>query len=62
MLILYATEITKNKHCGFRLNISTTDHIICIGQLLQKGWNDAVSQFLDFKKAYDSLVILNKLR
>jgi hypothetical protein len=61
MLILYATEITKNKHCDFRLNRSTTDNTISIGQLLQKGWNDAVSQFLDVKKAYDSFVILNKL-
>jgi hypothetical protein len=41
----------------------TTDHIICIRQVLQKGWNDAVSQlFVDFKKAYDSLVILIKLQ
>jgi len=36
MSILYATEITEDKHCGFRLNRPTTDHIICIRQILQK--------------------------
>jgi len=53
MLILYATEITEDKHCGFRWNRPTTDHIICIRQIRQKWWNEAVSQlFLDFKKTY----------
>lgn len=63
MLFLYATEITEDKHCGFRCNRSTNDRIICIRQVLQKGWNEAEIQlFVYFKKAYDSLVILIKLR
>ena len=36
---------------------STTDHIFCICQILEKKWehNEAVHQlFIDFKKAYDS--------
>jgi len=43
--------------CGFRRNRSTTDHIFCIRQTLEKKWeyNEAVhQQFIDFKKAYDS--------
>jgi hypothetical protein len=37
---------------------STTDHIFCIGQILENIWeyNEAVHQlFIDFKKAYDSV-------
>jgi len=37
---------------------STTDHIFCIHQILEKKWeyNEAVHQlFIDFKKAYDSV-------
>ena len=44
--------------CGFRRNKSTTDHIFCICQILEKKWehNEAVHQlFTDFKKAYDSV-------
>jgi len=44
--------------CGFRRNRSTTDHIFCIRQILEKKWehNEAVHQlFIDFKKAYDSV-------
>jgi len=44
--------------CGFRRNRSTTDHIFCIHQILQKKWehNEAVHQlFIDFKKAHDSV-------
>jgi len=44
--------------CGFRLNRSTTDHIFCIRQILEKKWehNETVHQlFIDFKKAYDSV-------
>jgi len=39
-------------------NMSTTDHIFCICQILEKKWehNEAVHQlFIDFKKAYDSV-------
>ena len=34
----------------------TTDHILCIRQILEKEWeyNEAVHQlFIDFKRAYD---------
>jgi hypothetical protein len=35
-------------------NRSTTEHILCISQILEKKWNEAVHQlFVDFKKAYD---------
>ena len=37
---------------------STTDHIFCIRQILEKKWehNETVHQlFIDFKKAYDSV-------
>jgi len=37
---------------------STTDHILCIRQILEKKWeyNEAMHQpFVDFKKAYDSV-------
>jgi hypothetical protein len=45
-------------YCAFRRNRSTTDRILCIGQILEKKWeyNEAVHQlFIDFKKAYDSV-------
>ena len=38
--------------------MSTTDHIFCIRQILEKKWehNEGVHQvFIDFKKAYDSV-------
>jgi len=44
--------------CGFRSKRSTTDHIFCIPQVLEKKWryNEAVHQlFIDFKKACDSV-------
>jgi hypothetical protein len=56
-LTRYAEEITGDHQCGFRRNRSTTDHIFCIRQILEKKWeyNGAVHQLLDFKKAYDSV-------
>jgi len=57
-LIPYAEEIMGDHQCGFRRNRSTTDHIFCIHQILEKKWehNEAVHQlFIDFKKAYDSV-------
>ena len=69
-LIPYAEEVTGDHQCGFQCNRSTTDHIFCIRQILEKKWeyNEAVHQlFIDFKKAYDSIrrevwySILNKL-
>ena len=57
-LIPYAEEVIGGHLCGFRRNRSTTDHIFCIRQILEKRWeyNEAVHQlFIDFKKAYDSV-------
>jgi hypothetical protein len=57
-LIPYAEEITGDHQCGFQRNRSTTDHIFCIRQILEKKWeyNEAVHQlFKDFKRAYDSV-------
>jgi len=57
-LIPYAKEIIGNHQCNFRSNRSTTDHIFCIRQILEKKWehNEEVHQlFIDFKKAYDSV-------
>jgi len=54
----YAEEIIGAHRRGFRHNRSTTDHIFCIRQILEKKWeyNKAVYQlFIDFKKAYDSV-------
>jgi hypothetical protein len=53
----YAEEIIGDHQCGFRRSRSTTDHIFCIRQILEKKWeyNEAAYQlFIDFKKAYDS--------
>ena len=57
-LIPYAEEVIGDHESGFRRNRSTTDHIFCIRQILEKKWehNEAVHQlFIDFKKAYDSV-------
>jgi hypothetical protein len=57
-LIPYAEKIIEDHQCGFRRNRSTTDHIFCIRQILEKNWehNEAVHQlFIDFKKAYNSV-------
>jgi len=48
----------EDRQCRFRRNRSTTDHLFCIRQILEKKWehNEAVHQlFTDFKKAYDSV-------
>jgi len=53
----YAEEIIGDHQCGFRCYRSTTDHILCIRQILEKKWeyNEEVHQlFIDFKNAYDS--------
>jgi hypothetical protein len=58
MLTQYAEEIIGDHQCGFRRNMSTTDQIFCIRQILEKKWeyNEAVHQlFIDFKKAYNSV-------
>ena len=57
-LTLYAEEITGNHQWGFRRNSSTTDHVFCIRQKLEKklDYNTAVHKlFICFKKAYDSV-------
>ena len=54
----YLEEIIGHHQCGFRCNRSTTDHIFCIRQILEKKWEytKAVHQlFIDLKKAYDSI-------
>jgi hypothetical protein len=60
-----AEEIIGEYQCGFRHNRSTTDHIFCFRQILEKQWeyNEAVHQlFIDFRKAYDSVRrILNNI-
>jgi hypothetical protein len=53
MLTPYAEEIIGNHQRGFQHKKSTTDHIFCIHQLLEKKWeyNEAGHQlFIDFKK------------
>jgi len=35
-LIPYAEEVIGDHQCGFRRNRSTTDHIFCIRQILEK--------------------------
>jgi hypothetical protein len=63
----YAQEITGDNQCGFRPNRSTTDHIFCIRQILEKKWeyNEEVHQlFIDLKKGYGSFrreVVYNTL-
>jgi hypothetical protein len=55
-LVPYIAEIIGDHQCGFRRNRSTTDHIICIRQILEKKWeyNETVHPlFIEFKKAYD---------
>jgi len=54
----YVEEVIGDHQCGFRRNRSTTDHIFCIRQILEKKlkYNEVVHQlFIDFKKAYDSV-------
>jgi hypothetical protein len=38
-LTRYAEEISGDHQCGFRHNRSTTDHVFCIHQILEKKWN-----------------------
>jgi hypothetical protein len=38
-LIPYAEVISGDLQCGFRLNISTTDHTFCLRQILEKSGN-----------------------
>jgi hypothetical protein len=55
----YIDEIIGDHWYGFRRNRSTTDQIFCIHQILEKKWeyNETVHQiFIDFKKAYDSVM------
>ena len=37
-LTTYAEEIIGDHQCGFRGNRSTTDHLFCIHQMLEKKW------------------------
>ena len=50
----YGEEIIGDHQCGIHCNRSTTDHIFCIHQILEKKleYNETVHQlFIDFKKA-----------
>jgi len=45
-----------DNQCGFRRNRSTTDHIFCVRQILEKKWKFKETEhhvFMDFKTAYD---------
>jgi len=44
-LTRYSEEIIGDNQCVFRQNRSTTNHILCIRQILEKKWeyNEAVS-------------------
>ena len=58
-LTLHAEEVFGDQERGFRHNRSTTDHKLCIGQILKRKWeqNEAVRQlFRDFKKTYDDSI------
>jgi hypothetical protein len=55
----YADEIIGDDQCGFQRNRSVTDQILYIWQILEKKWeyNGTVHQlFIDFKKAYNSVM------
>ena len=45
MLTPHVEEITGDRQGGFRSSMSTTDHIFCIRQILEKKWeyNEAVA-------------------
>ena len=54
----YVEEIFRDHRCGFQCKRSTTDHMFCFRQILEKKWeyNEAVYHlFIDFKKANDSV-------
>ena len=56
-LIPYAEETVGDHQCGFRCR-STTDHIFCILQILEKKleyYEEVHQLFIDLKKAYDSV-------
>jgi len=55
----YVEEIIGGHQSGFRHSRSSSDHIFCIRQILEKTWeyNEAVLQlFLDLKETYDSVM------
>ena len=52
----HAVEITGDHQSRFQCKKSTTDHIFCICQVLEKKWeySEAVHKlFVDIMKAYD---------
>jgi hypothetical protein len=54
----YAEEMIGVHQCEFRHNRSTTDHIFCIHQILEKKWeyNEVVHQLsVDFENSYYSV-------
>jgi len=53
----YAEEIIVDHQCGFRNNLSITDNIFFIREISEKIGIQRISafDFIDFKKAYDSV-------
>jgi hypothetical protein len=54
----YIDEIIGDHQCGFRRKRSTINQTFCIRHILEKKleYNERVhQQFIDFKKAYDSV-------
>jgi hypothetical protein len=55
----YVNEIIEEVQTGFRHNKSTTDHIFTLRQILEKNWEynkDTFCLFVDFNKAYDTII------
>jgi hypothetical protein len=42
----YAEEIIGEHQCGFRRTTSTTEHIFCIQEMLEKKWEYEFLQFI----------------
>jgi hypothetical protein len=44
-LIPYSEDVIGDHQCGFWRNRSTTDHLFCIRQILEKKWeyNESIS-------------------
>ena len=55
----YAEEIIGDLQSGIWRNRSTTDHIFCILQILEKKWEYSETEhqlFIDFKNVYESVM------
>jgi len=54
-LTAYAEEIIGEHQCGFRRSRSTTDHILCIRQILEKKMGIQLSSASAFYRFQESL-------